>query len=290
MAAGLGMAAGRSSHPLVNIGQGGLEGVKVLEQQEQEKARQAQIENEAQNRAATLGIEGQRIGIEGQRAGAEQANQQQMMNYRYAELQRQLKQNDEQFQIKLRQENSIEGRAQTYQEHVMANDAAMMAYKQFEMSMPKPGYGRDAAGNLVEGSWLYNPDTKKPDFTPGAAVGKAPVSTATQEAAQKAAELKDLESKGIERFKLEHPQLQLGIPLPEGEKIPDFGVQAEQEYAKRHGTQQPSAAPAAAAPSAQARIPNDAAIAALKAHPDKAADFDAYYGAGSAAKTLQASP
>jgi hypothetical protein len=136
---------------------------------------------------------------------------------------------------------------------------------------------------------VFNPDTKKYDFVPGPSAGKAPVSTATQEAAQKAAELKDLESKAIERFKLEHPQLQLGIPLSAGETIPDFGVQAEQEYAKRHGTQHP-AAPAAAAPTAQTLVPPEASKAGLRANPERAAEFDAAYGPGAAAKVLQASP
>ena len=60
-AAGLGMMASRSPFPLQAIGEGGLQGMKVLQTQEAEKMRAAQLANEAANRQATLGLEQARL-------------------------------------------------------------------------------------------------------------------------------------------------------------------------------------------------------------------------------------
>jgi hypothetical protein len=60
-AAGFGTMAGRSPFAMQNIGAGGLEGVKVLQQQEVQRVREEQLANEAANRQATLGLEKARL-------------------------------------------------------------------------------------------------------------------------------------------------------------------------------------------------------------------------------------
>lgn len=65
LTAGLGMMASRSPYPGVAIGEGGLQGVKFMEQQRQEDVRARQVQNEATNRQAMLGIEVGRLAQQG---------------------------------------------------------------------------------------------------------------------------------------------------------------------------------------------------------------------------------
>ncbi len=182
IAAGLGTMAGRSPQGLVNLGQGGLQGVKVLEQQEQEKMRQAQIANEAENRQATLGIEQQRVTQTGKYQGQEIGIRSQDAQIRQQQADQALAAANQRFGVEMSRAQTADRRAQLMDQHYadiaqhqQTSDAITADWRKYQMS--RPIQGRDPATGQL-GNFVYNPATDKHEFVPGATVAKQPAPTA----------------------------------------------------------------------------------------------------------------
>jgi hypothetical protein len=174
MAAGLGMMASRSPWALGGIGEGGLQGIKTAENVADRGMRERQIENEAANRQAALGLEAQRVQQTGTYQTGELAQRQSQLAAEQGHWADQLKAEQARFNIEMTRDDTADKRADIISQHYAAMDAINAGYKAYQMSKPIN---------------YYDPQTGKPGTTSfslekgieipeGSVVGKMPTESA----------------------------------------------------------------------------------------------------------------
>jgi hypothetical protein len=144
IAIGAGMMSGRSSHPLVNVGEGMIAGVKTAEQQGEQGTRAAALENEAANRQATLGVEAQRL----QQTGQYQTGE---LKQRNDEFVRQMTADAQRFDIQSRQADTAAARADASDKAALARAARDDAISQKPLPTYNPRTGDVGSTNAAQG-------------------------------------------------------------------------------------------------------------------------------------------
>jgi hypothetical protein len=232
IAAGFGMLAGRSPQALNNVGQGGLEGIKMMQSQGEQGLRERTLQNEVATRQQQRDLEQQRINQTGTYQTSEMAQ-------RERQYQQSMKAENDRFAISMKQATTAEERADALAKHYENSDTINAGYRGMLMAKPIAGYRQRSDGSIEYGTQTFNPNTGGYDFTPGATVGKPAASTVqnpTVTAEKREAAIR-LEAQRLgTAFAAGHP----------GEAVPNFRPQAETNVNKTLG-----AAPAAtsAAPS-----------------------------------------
>jgi hypothetical protein len=270
MAAGFGTAAGRSPYPLVNLGAGGLQAVKVLEGQEQERAKAYQAEQTGRYQTGELATRNRQITAE------------------EAHWQNQFDAENKRFQIQWKQAITAEEKADVMQKHYENMDAINAGWRAFQMGKPLSYYDPKTG---QAGSATWDPKTESYNIPEGSVIGK-PSATAGQFTAKRQAWLqvhpgdeagaleyangrRSMSPAEFGRLVLtEESRLSnewLGNPNNIGKTPPNFRYQAEQSMRQLLGEtvpvelrqpaspqpqqQRPPTAPAAAPPTMPVRPP-----------------------------------